>query len=172
MPGSIDYDVFIDDTIKEFSRLKKVYAGEEHDTNASILSMADTSHLKYLNRAAVPFLSKVIYGNAYDHMRALYRAINVINMTRSQFYEIAMDDMDKQTSLYSEKKKTFESHMEMIDNLMRPDVKDVLDQSYLTASQAKEEMELEVRRVLGLSDDIPITEKIVLSYYQLKNERA
>jgi len=170
--SSIDYEIFLDDMISEFKRLKKVYAGKEADQPLNALSIMDTTHLQYLCTTQVPGLSKALYGNAYDHMKASFRAITVANFSRRDFYMQAQEDMDRQANLYSEKRKIFIENLSQIEGLVRPDIKDKIAKSYEAATGYKKELEMSARQALGLSDDTPITEKAVIEFDKQRNNRS
>lgn len=165
---SVDYDVFLDDAIKEFDRLKKVYNGEQADQDIPALHISDSAFLKYLNSTEVPLLQRILHGNAYDHMRALYRTLKVINFDREDFYKLAIEDMDKQKALYKEKQRLMSDTLEKIDNYILEDVKAKLEKADTISKQQKEDSENIVRADLKVPSDQAITKEIVIAHEKLK----
>jgi hypothetical protein len=161
---SIDYAVFLDDFIAEFKRLKKVYTAEQADDTLNVVAAGDVTHLRYLGITKVPAFLKPFYGNAYDHMRGVYRALQVIQYNREDFYNHAAADMDKQAALYSEKQQIMVKNLELFEKYMDPDVAERLSKAHTLASATKEKLILEIREKLGVPEDEPISNAI-MSYY-------
>jgi len=166
MSKPIDYDIFIEDRLLEFQRLKDVYAGEEADSAITAATTCDTTHLNYLNNTLVPELYNTIYGNAYDHMRATHRAFEVINFERSDFYAHAQADMDKQTALYKERKKVLSQVTDEIQANSDVDITTKLNSVAASANMSKTTLTLNIKNTLGLADDIDLTPEMVLEYYK------
>ena len=162
MGNPIDYNVFIDDMIKEFKRLKDVYGGKIADTDINALSMWDSVSLKYHMTSNLTPAHRAVYGNAYDHVRATFRALTVASFTREDFYKHAMSDMDKQTSLYSEKKKIITKYGETFDKARSPDDMDKFSTVEDLALQRKQTLELDVKKTLGYPDDMSIPKDMIV----------
>jgi len=169
MSNPIDYEIFVEDRIADFKRLKSVYAGEEADTPLTVATTGDTTHLSYLDSTEIPKLFAAVYGNAYDHMRATHRALAIVNYDRGDFYTHAQKDMDKQVALYKERKKVTSKLIDEIKANADQDIIAKLDQVASSAGMNKKALILNIKNSLGLGEDIDLTPEMVLEYYKRRN---
>lgn len=170
--ASIDYTTFLEDMMKMYETLKDVYTGKATHEDLKPLSIADAEHIKFMNMTEVPQAARVIYGNAYDHMRAFYRALQVTQFTRNDLYGFAAEDTDKQRDLYTRKYKVFVNNSAMINDNTEPFVKERLEDAEKVAQQYKAETIANVRSVLNIPPDIDITSAMVIAYENIKQGLA
>ena len=167
---SIDYELFITEMKAEFDRLKDVYEGRKDDIEPNIMTMEDNPHLRYIGTSETSELTRFAYMNAYDHMRAMFRAAVVTSMSRYDFYQRAVEDMDKQISLYSKKLRYFKDLLVLLKDLSENNHKDKITKSEGLALSRKPQIEINLREAMSIPDDVEITPRMISEYHKKKRE--
>ena len=164
MSEPFDYMSFLNKLSDECDRLKEVYSGKTSDAAMNPAFVLDTFFTKYLNNFQIPMAAKVIYGNAYDHMRAYFRALKLSSFSREDFYTFAQEDMDKQKALYEEKRRiTSKNILPIMKNLQEKDAQ-TLQGSEDGAKRFSEKFELDLKQQMAVPEDISLNKEIILDF--------
>ena len=93
-----------------------------------------------------------------------------INFGREDFYSLAVEDMDKQKSLYTEKQRVMVESLKTIDDFSEEDIVEKFENADATSKQKKEDLENRVRAALSIPEDQPVTKDVVIEYNRQKDE--
>ena len=98
--SSADYKAFTQAEIEERKRLADVYQGVVADKGAPAEHLS-IDHLEVLLSGPLPRDLRALYMREYDDMRAVQRAVAMVNLSRKDFYDDAAQTMIRERELLS-----------------------------------------------------------------------